>query len=182
MTRLIFAVIMLICIMSMNAQNQINMTIGTTTVTVDLDDNDATASLIGKLQTGQVTVTTTRYGGFEQVGSLPWSLPTSNQQITTQPGDVILYNGSQLVVFFGTNTWNYTRLGRIRGLGQSQLYTLLNVPDCNMILSLPSTTGVHHVQSEVLQLGEPMYNLSGQRVMDNYRGIVVQNGRKIKKR
>ena len=56
------------------------------------------------------------YAGFEKVGSLGTSLPTSNSQTTAQPGDIVLYNGNQIVVFYGTNSWSYTRLGHINDL------------------------------------------------------------------
>ena len=56
------------------------------------------------------------YGGFEKVGPLGQSLPTSNSQTTTQSGDIVLYQGNQVVIFYGSNTWSYTRLGRIDNL------------------------------------------------------------------
>ena len=56
------------------------------------------------------------YSGFEKVGSLGTSLPASNSQITTQAGDIVLYNSSQIVIFYGSNSWSYTRLGRIDDL------------------------------------------------------------------
>ena len=56
------------------------------------------------------------YSGFEKVGSLGASLPTSNSQTTTQAGDIVLYNGNQIVIFYGSNSWSYTRLGKIDDL------------------------------------------------------------------
>ncbi len=53
------------------------------------------------------------YGGFEKVGTLPLSFTTSNSQISTAPGDIMLYQGNQMVIFYGTNSWSYTRLGKI---------------------------------------------------------------------
>jgi hypothetical protein len=167
----------------MSAQNKMNMTIGSQTVTVSLESNSATEALVNHLQNGDVTVNTSRYGGFEQVGNLPWSLPASNNQITTQPGDVILYNGNQLVVFFGSNSWSYTRLGRIEGMSQSELNDFLNVSSCRIILSLPNTTGIKDTKADaLLDSSMPMYNLSGQRMNISFKGVVVQNGRKYKKR
>lgn len=183
MKHIISIVLLQILPLNMSAQNQMNMTIGSTTVTVNLENNSATEALVNHLREGNVTVNTSRYGGFEQVGSLPWSLPTSNSQITTQPGDVILYNGNQLVVFFGSNSWSYTRLGRIEGLSNSQLNALLNVASCNVVLSLSNTTDIKVIKEDVtLDLSQPMYNLPGQRVDASFSGIVVQNGRKYKKR
>src|SRR3712207_2651839 len=101
MKPILFIAALLLLSFNMCAQNIINMTIGHSTVTVELENNSATEALVQHLQTGSITVNTSRYGGFEQVGSFPWSLPTSNRQTTTQPGDVILYSANQLVVFFG---------------------------------------------------------------------------------
>ena len=64
-------------------------------------------------QNGAIEVFASRYGGFEQVGSLPQSFSRSDAQMTTQPGDIVLYSGNQLVIFFGSNSWSYTRLGHI---------------------------------------------------------------------
>ena len=66
------------------------------------------------------------YGGFEQVGALGITLPRNDTRITTQPGDVILYSGNQIVVFYGSNTWAYTRLGRISDKTQDELTKLLS--------------------------------------------------------
>lgn len=183
MKYIISVILFLLLPLSMSAQNQMNMTIGSTTVTVNLESNSSTEALLNHLREGNVTVNTSRYGGFEQVGSFPWSLPTNNTQITTQPGDVILYNGNQLVMFFGSNSWSYTRLGRISGLSNSQLSALLNVASCSIVLSLPSTTSIKEIKEEVaFNSTQPMYNLAGQRVDASYQGIVVQNGRKYNKK
>ena len=77
-------------------------------------------------QNGAIEVFASRYGGFEQVGSLPQSFSRSDAQMTTQPGDIVLYSGNQLVIFFGSNSWIYTRLGHIEGLSTDELTTLLD--------------------------------------------------------
>lgn len=56
------------------------------------------------------------YSGFEKVGSLGRSLTTDNLQTTTSAGDIVLYNGNQIVMFYGSNSWSYTRIGRIEDL------------------------------------------------------------------
>ena len=63
-----------------------------------------------------ITITMNDYGGFEKVGSLGRSLTASNSQITTTAGDIVLYNGNNIVIFYGSNSWSYTRLGRIDDL------------------------------------------------------------------
>ena len=97
------------------------ITIGGRTEAATLVDNAATRELVERLQTAPVTVTLNSSGGFEIWGSLGFSLPTSNEQINAQPGDIVLYNGSNICMFYGTNSWSYTWLGKIEGLSESEL-------------------------------------------------------------
>lgn len=76
-------------------------------------NTNAAHALAEQLHAGPVTVDLHPYGGFEQVGQLPWALPESDEQITTSPGDVMLYQGNQITIFTGSNSWAYTPLGRI---------------------------------------------------------------------
>ena len=94
---------------------EMNMTVqvGEYTFTATLEDNAAAEALAEKLEAGPVTIWMEDYAGFEKVGDLGTSLPASNRRITTQTGDIVLYQGSQVVIFYGSNTWSYTRLGRI---------------------------------------------------------------------
>lgn len=80
---------------------------------VEWEDNDSVAALKALAQSAPLTVETSRYGGFEQVGPLGSRLPSDDERITARPGDVVLYSGDKIVLFFGSNTWEYTRLGRI---------------------------------------------------------------------
>lgn len=101
------------------------LTIDGTTVDVQLENNAAVAELSALAQNA-ITVNTSAYGGFEQVGSLPQRFSRSDAQMTTQPGDIVLYSGNQLVVFFGSNSWSYTKLGHINGLSSDELAALLD--------------------------------------------------------
>ena len=69
------------------------------------------------------------YGGFEQVGSIGQALPRDDAQTTTSAGDIVLYSGSQIVVFYGSNSWSYTRLGRIVDKTSEELAALLGNGD-----------------------------------------------------
>ena len=101
------------------------LTIDGTAVDIQWENNAAVAELYALAQ-NVITVNTTAYGGFEQVGSLPQSFSRSDTQMTAQPGDIVLYSGNQLVVFFGSNSWSYTKLGHISGLSADELAALLN--------------------------------------------------------
>ena len=84
--------------------------------TATLEDNKAADTLAEMMQEDPVTVQMSDYGGFEKVGDLGTELPTSNRQTTTRAGDIVLYQGNQIVIFYGSNSWSYTRLGRIDDL------------------------------------------------------------------
>ena len=105
---------------------EMKMTINNTPVTVEWEDNEAIAVLKDKVKSKPITIQMSMYGGFEQVGSLGMTLPRNDTRITTSPGDVILYSGNQMVVFYGSNTWSYTRLGHITDKSQQELTQLLS--------------------------------------------------------
>lgn len=81
-----------------------------------LEDNTAVNALIEMMEKEPVVIRMRDYAGFEKVGALGKSLPASNRQITTKSGDIVLYQGNQIVIFYGSNSWSYTRLGRIDNL------------------------------------------------------------------
>ena len=84
--------------------------------TATLENNKAADALEEMVQEEPVTVQMSDYAGFEKVGSLGASLPASNRQTTTHAGDIVLYQGNQIVIFYGSNSWSYTRLGKIDDL------------------------------------------------------------------
>ncbi len=110
--------------------------IGNTTLTATLVDNSATKALKERLKTSPITINMSDYGGWEKVGGLGFDLPTSNQEITAQPCEFVLYQGNQLVIFYGSNSWSYTRLGKIEGVSKSELKEILGDGDVAVTLSL----------------------------------------------
>ena len=155
------------------------ITIGDVTKTATLVDNSATQELVTILQSSPLTVTLNSSGGFEIWGALGFSLPISNEQINAQPGDVVLYNGSNICMFYGTNSWSYTRLGKIDGLSESELRTFLKAGESNIsvTLSLSNTTGISQVKTDENQ--SKAYTLQGTIAQAGHKGIVIQNGQKI---
>ena len=87
--------------------------IGDKTLTAALEQNPSARALAALLEEGPVTIEAENFGGFEKVGALPQALPRSDVQTTAQPGDVMLYQGDSIVLFYGSNSWAYTKLGRI---------------------------------------------------------------------
>ena len=110
------------------------MTIGDTKVDVSWEDNDSVREL-RELASSGITIQMSMYGGFEQVGSIGQSVTRNDKQTTTEPGDIVLYSGNQLVVFYGSNSWSYTRLGKIN-LSDKELEKLLGNGDVTIILSM----------------------------------------------
>lgn len=159
-----------------------NITIGGVTQTVTLAANAATEALVEKLQNGPVTLSLDTNGDFEIWGPLGFSLPASNEHINCQPGDVVLYSGSNICIFYGSNSYSYTRLGRIEGLTASELKTFLKggQSDIAVKLSLPAgDTAVNHVSTAV---GEDCYSLDGRKVKHPSHGVYVRNGQKVVRR
>ncbi len=97
-----------------NMPNKIKITVSKKTLSVKTEDNAATKALIDALREASISYEANDYGGFEKVGGLGRTLPSSDSQITTQPGDVVLYNSNQIVLFYGSNSWSYTRIGKIQ--------------------------------------------------------------------
>ncbi len=164
------------------SMDKMYITIGGQMQGVTLVDNVATRALVEKLKQAPVTVTLNSSGGFEIWGALGFSLPTSNQQTTAQPGDVILYNGSNICLFYGSNSWSYTRLGKIEGLSESELRTFLKAGESNIsvTLSLANTTAIKSCSpTRLTQSEESIFSLNGQRVKNPTKGIYVKDGKKI---
>ena len=95
---------------------KMNVQIGNYNFTATLEDNAAVKELVNMMKEGPVTIGMDDYSGFEKVGPLGRSLTTSNNQTTTNAGDIVLYNGNSIVMFYGSNSWSYTRIGKIDDL------------------------------------------------------------------
>ena len=117
-------------------EHTLQMTIGNTPVSVAWEDNDAVDALTELCRSGTLTIAMSMYGGFEQVGSIGASLPTNDVQTTTTAGDIVLYSGDQMVVFYGSNSWAYTRLGHITDKTQRELTQLLSNGDTEITVEL----------------------------------------------
>jgi len=108
--------------------------IGEQEVEVLWEDNDSVRALEELAGAEGLTVALSGYGGFEQVGSLGARLPRDDVQTVTEPGDIVLYSGNSIVLFYGSNSWAYTRLGKIQGLDENELRELLGSGDVTIRL------------------------------------------------
>ena len=143
LTALLWALMLCLLGLAASAENttaekgdiDMQMMIGETPVTVAWEDN-ASVEALKALAAEELTIDMSMYGGFEQVGSIGQSLPRDDQQTTTASGDIVLYSGNQLVVFYGSNSWAYTRLGHITDQTPEQMKALLGNGDVTITLSV----------------------------------------------
>jgi hypothetical protein len=102
------------------------MKIGETKIQVAWEDNESVEALKELVSQEPLSIQMSMYGGFEQVGSIGKSLPRDDKQTTTEAGDIVLYSGNQIAVFYGSNSWAYTRLGHISDKNLKELTELLS--------------------------------------------------------
>ncbi|MDE6770524.1 MAG: hypothetical protein K2J78_12440 [Muribaculaceae bacterium] len=161
-----------------HAENKITLTVGNNSMTATLVDNEATRSLLDLLAKGPVTINMDDYGGFEKVGSLPQSFPTSNTQITTQPGDIMLYQGHNMVIFYGNHSWSYTRLGKIDGATADNVRQFLGSGNISLTLSL-DPAGIDEISADTHKT-QKVYDLNGNLITARPlpAGIYIINGKK----
>ena len=183
---ILFLAVMLFCCCStdsdVNAQNmeqKMYITIDGQTQSVTLVDNVATQELVAALQNAPITVTLND-NVFEIWGPLGRSLTTKNEQMNTTAGDIVLYSGSNICIFYASNSWSYTRLGKIDGMSESELRTCLKAGQNNIkvTLSLTKPTGINTVKSEELK-DKSCYTLQGTLAQAGQKGIIIQNGKKV---
>lgn len=110
--------------------------IGKDVLEIQPADNSTAQAFMNLLAQGDVRVAMRDYGGFEKVGALGTTLPTNDEPITTEPGDVILYQGNQITIYYAANTWHFTRLGKIQGVSESELKRILGNGRITAVFSL----------------------------------------------
>lgn len=116
--------------------NQIYIQVGESTLTAVLEDNESVEALKEFLADGPVTISASNYGGFEKVCSLGTGFPRNDSQMTAHAGDICLYSGNQIVIFYGSNSWAYTRLGKVSDADGAELETVLSGDETEITLSL----------------------------------------------
>ncbi len=157
------------------------ITIGVQTQSATLVDNEATRELVAALQNAPITITLND-NNFEIWGSLGRSLATNNEQMTAQPGDIVLYNGSNICIFYASNSWSYTHIGKIDGLSESELRTFLKAGESNISVTLSLSSGTTAIRSLTPNSSSKdegnIYSLNGVRVNNPSKGIYIKNGKK----
>ena len=102
---------------------------------VKTENNSSAEALIRLLGTGDITINMHDYGSFEKVGPLGTTIPRNDEDITTTPGDIILYQGNQITIYYDENRWDFTKLGHI-DIGQDELKAVLGSGDVTVTLSV----------------------------------------------
>lgn len=159
------------------SRTKVVLTVNGNSMTATLADNEAVQQLKELLNSGSITISMKDYGGFEKVGALHQALPASDIQITTEPGDIMLYQGDNMVIFYGSNTWSYTRLGKIDGATASNLKQFLGTGTISLTLSLDPASGIDEVSTQ-RDNAEEIYDLNGNRITAGplSPGVYIING------
>ena len=113
---------------------ELYLKIGEEPVEVRWEENESVSFLKDYVKEEALSADLSMYGGFEQVGSLGVSVPRNDVQTVTESGDIVLYSGSQIVIFYGSNSWSYTRLGHIENKSPSEMKELLGNGDVTVTL------------------------------------------------
>lgn len=161
--------------------NTMNLKVNNSTMKVKLSDNAATKALVERLKEGTITYNAYDYGGFEKVGALGFSLPSNDTYITTEPGDIMLYTSNQLCIFFDSNSWEYTPIGKIEGMTKQQLKDAFGTGEVSITLSLDNSTGVASISANQTK-SNSIYALNGQKLAEvPAKGMYIEDGvKKVK--
>ena len=112
------------------------ITINGKTLTADFADNSSAKALAETLAKSSITYQADDYGNFEKVGDLGKSFPKNDENITTEPGDIILYQGHNLCIYYAQNTWSFTRIAKIKGVSKDELKEFLGEGEITVTLSV----------------------------------------------
>ena len=148
---------------------------------VKLAVNAATQALVERLKEGAITYNAHDYGGFEKVGALGFSLPSNDTYLTTEAGDIMLYTSNQLCIFFDSNSWEYTPIGKIEGMTVQQLKDAFGTGEVSITLSLDSSSAIASISADRTNVNS-IYTLNGQKLKETpAKGMYIENGVKIVK-
>lgn len=164
--------------------NTMNITINGKTVSCQLVENSSTRALLAQLEKGDITYEADDYGNFEKVGYIGFNLPQNNESITTTAGDVILYQGNNICLYYGSNSWSFTRLGKIEGMNKDEIKAFLNAGggSVKVTLSAAAATGIKQTLADQ-KAPDGKYSLGGRMLKQTpNKGVYIENGKKIVKK
>lgn len=179
--KILLTLLLIIAFLPMaHSENKINITIEGRTMSATLSVNDAAKTLAEKLAKGPVTITMSNYGGFEKVGALPWTLPASDTRITTKPGDIMLYTGNNIVIFYGENTWAYTPLGVLDTNDPEEIRNFVGNGNKQVTLSADNLSQIRDVYIDA-HTKEKVFALDGKEIQGRplAPGFYIVNNKKV---
>ena len=133
-------------------ETKMNIEVNGHLLTATLADNSSAKALAELIKSEPLTIEMNDYGDFEKVGRLPQSLPKSDEYISTEVGDIMLYQGNQMTIFYDTNSWSYTKLGKIDNVTQAELKEILGTGSVSITFSLENKTGIFDMESKTVLL------------------------------
>ena len=161
-----------------NAQQKLYLTIGGVTKKATMVSNSSTEALVAQLQKGNITYEAHDYGNFEKVGALGFTFPENNELINTVPGDLILYQGSNLCIYYDTNSWNFTRIGKLDGMTHADIKAWVNAGGDNVSVTLSISEPTDISQIKANDVKSKAYTLQGTLAEAGHKGIIIKNGKK----
>ena len=173
-------ILLMACFNMGKSENKINITIDGRSMSATLADNVATKALVEKLANGPITITMNNYGGFEKVGALPWSLPSADTQITTKPGDIMLYTSSNIVIFYGQNSWAYTPLGVLETSNSSEISNFVGNGSKQVTISIDNSANISDITID-RNTKDRVFALNGTEVTKRplSPGLYIINNKKV---
>ena len=123
-------------IMNQQEESKLKIEVNGHTLTAILENNASAKALAELMKDEPMVLKLNEYGNFEKVGALPQSLPKDDERITTESGDIMLYQGNQITIFYGSNTWSYTRLGKIENITHEELKEIFVKNDVTVTISV----------------------------------------------
>lgn len=112
--------------------SMIKLSVNDKILNIKLENNSSSIAFIEKLKDGEIIINAKDYGDFEKVGDLGFNLPTNDREITTEAGDLILYQGNKITLYYDTNTWNFTKLGTVQNISKEELKQILGNGDVTL--------------------------------------------------
>lgn len=119
-----------------NETYMIKLKLNDTILNIEPENNSSSLAFIEELKKGEIIINAQDYGNFEKVGNLGFNLPTNDEKITTESGDLILYQGNKITLYYDTNTWTFTKLGKVKNISQEELKQILGTGAVTLKFSL----------------------------------------------
>ena len=167
---------------------KMNISVNGHTLNANFADTKAAKELYELIKNEPLTLTLNEYGSFEKVGKLPQSFTKNDEQINAQPGDILLYQGNQMTIFYGENSWSYTRLGKIENITAEEIAEIFGDGDITVTISAETAEREFDFETKTVLLnsgyempimGLGTYSLSDEECYNSVTALLESGGRLI---